>query len=335
MSSGFDGGRMKLILCAALLTLSPALAPPAVTAQGGGHTLFGDLKVDESKAGGMKPLSFDIILYSLSGTVLARQTVGNNGRFSFLNLSNGQYDLVVEVENVEVARLRVEMFSPFKTDFRRDLELEWRSDPFEKRREGPGVVSASDFYKRTPTNQSRFEKAGEAMTAKKYADAAALLEKVVASDAQDYQAWTELGTSYLFQDKPAEAERAYLRAAEVKPSFALAFLNLGRLRTAQKNYDGAIEVLTKAVALKPPSADANFLLGESYLQIKKGSKAVPHLEEAARLGRADAHLRLATLYNAAGMKERAAAEYEQFLSKQPAHPERRKLEQYVKENKKQ
>ena len=89
------------------------------------------------------------------------------------------------------------------------------------------------------------------------------------------------------------------------------------------------------VALQPPSADANLLLGECYLQIKKGSKAVPLLEEAARLGRPEALLRLATLYDHAGMKDRAAAEYEQFLAARPDYPDRKKLEQYIKENKKQ
>jgi hypothetical protein len=45
-------------------------------------------------------------------------------------------------------------------------------------------------------------------------------------------------------------------------------------------------------------------------------------------------LRLAALYNAAGLKDRAAAEYEQFLAKNPNHPDRKKFEEYIKENKK-
>ncbi|MCA1593187.1 MAG: tetratricopeptide repeat protein [Acidobacteria bacterium] len=120
----------------------------------------------------------------------------------------------------------------------------------------------------------------------------------------------------------------------MNPSFLLAFLNLGRLRMARKDYAGVIEFLSKAVELKPPSADANFLLGECYLQTKKGSKAVGYLNEAARLGRNDAHLRLAVLYHAVGMKDRAAAEYEQFLSKTPDYPDKKKLQQYIAENKK-
>jgi tetratricopeptide (TPR) repeat protein len=102
----------------------------------------------------------------------------------------------------------------------------------------------------------------------------------------------------------------------------------------QKKFDAAIEPLTEAVKSLPASADANYLLGEAYLQIKKGSKAVPYLTEAAKLGKTDAHLRLALLYNGAGMKDKAAVEYEQFLKKNPDYKDRKALEQYISENKK-
>ncbi|MDX6290878.1 MAG: hypothetical protein QOH42_2677, partial [Blastocatellia bacterium] len=46
------------------------------------------------------------------------------------------------------------------------------------------------------------------------------------------------------------------------------------------------------------------------------------------------HLRLATLYDAAGLKDRAAHEYEEYLKQQPNDPARKKLEKYIAENKK-
>lgn len=321
--------RAALLLGALLLGMCTHVV---ASAQSSGHMLYGDFKVDESKAEGQKPLSFDLILYSENGSLFARQTVASRGSYRFLNLPSGWYDLIVEVEGLEVARVRVQCVANFKTDFRQDISMEWRGAPALNK---TGNVSAANFYKRQPATQRLFDRAEEAISTKQYTDASAMLLQIVGADAQDYQAWTELGTSYLFQDKSEEAERAYLRAAEAKPAYALAYINLGRMRLARKNYDGAIEILTKGVALQPPSADANFLLGETYLQMKKGSKAVPYLEEAARLGRPDAHLRLATLYNAVGLKERAAAEYEKYLAKKPDTPERKKLEQYIKENKKQ
>jgi Tfp pilus assembly protein PilF len=77
-------------------------------------------------------------------------------------------------------------------------------------------------------------------------------------------------------------------------------------------------------------------LGETYLKLKQGSKAVPQLNEALRLdpnGKADAHLLLAALYDAVGLKDRAAGEYKQFLTKRPDFHDRKKLERYIAENK--
>jgi tetratricopeptide (TPR) repeat protein len=77
------------------------------------------------------------------------------------------------------------------------------------------------------------------------------------------------------------------------------------------------------------------LLGESYLQSKKGSKAVIYLNEAITLApieKAEIHLRLAALYNAAGAKDRAIAEYKSFLEKVPNHAERKNIEKYIRDN---
>lgn len=324
--------RRSSAAAAARVTLAAAFAcalAAGAAAQGGGHILYGDLRVDESKAEGQKPLSFDIILYSEGGAVVGRQAVPNGGRYRFNDLPNGWYNLAVEVEGNEVARVRVQVLSTFKNDFRQDISLEWKARAPSR----PATVSA-DAYRRTAAAQKLYDRAAEALTAKRYAEAAALLRQVVGSDAQDYEAWLELGTAHLFQEDFAGAEKAYLRAAEARPAAALPHVNLGRLRLLRKDYEGAAAALSKAVELRPPSPDANLLLGETYLQLKKGSKAVPYLEEAARLGRPEAHLRLAALYNAAGLKERAAAEYEQFLSKKPDSPDRKRLEQYIRENKK-
>ena len=70
----------------------------AVLGQAGGHTLFGDLKVDDKNVEDIVPLSFEILLYTEGGTLLGRQSVTNNSRYRFLNLANGRYDVVVEVE---------------------------------------------------------------------------------------------------------------------------------------------------------------------------------------------------------------------------------------------
>jgi len=298
----------------------------------GVHTLYGDIRVEtEPGNDSKKPLTLEVQLYIINGTLIGRQTVGANGRYRFMELRNSEYEVVVLSENLEVARVRVRVESVYKTDFRQDITLEARTDRVANR---AATISASDVYERTSANKSLFAKAQKAVDEKKYDEAMDLFTRLVAADAKDFQAWTELGTVQLIRNHIKEAEEAYRRAIQEHPTFTLALLNLGRVLSAQKKFEEAIQPLSEAVKSSPTSADANFLLGEAYLQIKKGSKAVPYLNEAARLGKPDAHLRLATLYNAVGLKDKAAQEYEQFLKKRPDYKDRKALEQYISENKK-
>ena len=228
------------------------------------------------------------------------------------------------------------MRSFYKADFRQDIELEWRTI-LDHKAPKPANISVEDNYVRSGENQKRFEKAKGAADARKNDEAVTLFKSLLVEDQNDFQAWTELGTAYLAKDNLTEAEKAYSEAIRLRPRFVLALLNLGRLRMLQKNYDGAIVVLTQAVEVKPDSAAANYYLGESYLQIRKGSKAVGYLNESLKLdpvGRADAHLRLAALYDGAGLKDKAVIEYEEFLKKKPTYADRKKLEQYIAQNKK-
>jgi tetratricopeptide (TPR) repeat protein len=299
----------------------------------GVHTLYGDIKVEaEPGSESAKPLSLEVQLYIINGTLIGRQTVPANGRYRFMDLSNGEYDVVVVSENTEVARVRVRVESVYKNDFRQDIMLEARSS--DRAPSKAATISALDVYERHGATKSLFEKAQKALDGKKYDEAQDFLGRVVAADPKDFQAWTELGTVQLLRNNVDEAERAYRRAIQERPTFTLALLNLGRLLSAQKKFEAAIEPLAEAVKSSPTSADANFLLGEAYLQIKKGSKAVPYLTEAAKLGKTEAHLRLAALYNAVGMKDKAAHEYEQFLQKRPDYKDRKTLEQYISDNKK-
>jgi tetratricopeptide (TPR) repeat protein len=297
------------------------------------HTVYGDVKVNENQTGG-KPISLDLILFNQYGNPISRQRISSNGRYRFIDLADGRYYIVVEFESSEVARINVDFSSPVKTDSQQDIELQARDLSAAVK---TGVISAANRYDRGAKTTTMFGKASEAIEKKHYDVAISLLQQIVEADPADFQAWGELGTAYFAQKNFDEAEKAYTQALKKKPDYAVALISLGRLRIAQKNYDGAIEVLTQAVKVQPTSPQANYFLGQAYLQIKKGSLAVGYLNEAIKLdpvGMADAHIWLATLYNAVGMKDKAAAEYEQFLKQRPGDPDRKKLEKYITENKK-
>jgi tetratricopeptide (TPR) repeat protein len=294
------------------------------------QVLFGDVKIDDTRMEG-PAAKVMVVLYKDVGGEMGRQAVSNGSRYRFSNLVVGEYELAIEVNNEEIGRVRVTIqgLSNDPHGFRQDLDFALTP---KGARTKPGVVSA-DAYNRSAANKSLFQKAQEATDKKKYDLAVSFLKQIVENDKLDYQAWTLLGTVFVVEEKPEDAENAYLSALEAKPTFALALLDLGKLRSSQKKFAEAIDPLTRAVDSQPASGDANYLLGEAYIQIKKGSKAIPYLNQAANLGRPDAHLRLGWLYNAAGMKDKAAIEYEEFLKKKPDYQDRKKLEEYISANK--
>jgi tetratricopeptide (TPR) repeat protein len=318
---------LRLVLILVLLSAGSA------SAQRSGLVLFGDVKIDDRGFTNSAPPKVMIILYKDVGGEIGRQPISDGSRYTFRNLAEGNYELAIEADNNEIGRVRVTIqgLSNDPHGFRQDLDFALKA----KGPSGvPGVLSAADIYNRPAANKALFEKAQEAANKKKYDQAAMFLQQVLDRDRQDFQAWTLLGTIYRLQDKADEAEKAYLNALNIKPTFVLALIDLGRLRSSQKKYEEAVEPLTHAVAAQPESGDANLLLGEAYLQLKKGSKAIPYLNAAANNGKPEAHLRLGWLYNAAGIKDKAAIEYEEFLRQQPNYPDRKKLEDYISANKK-
>jgi tetratricopeptide (TPR) repeat protein len=272
-----------------------------------------------------------IILYKEGGGEAGRQIVSNGSRYRFNNLVRGDYELLIQSDNNEVGRVKVvlSMLSNSPYGFQYDLDFAWKGPVTT-----PGTISAADVYNRPASTQPIFVKAEEAVGKKKYDQAVTLLKQVVETDNADFQAWGALGTVYNAQEKFDDAQQAYQQAVAVKPASPRAHFNLGRFLSSQKKYEEALEPLTKAVELQPTSGDANLLLGEAYLQVKKGSKAIPYLNAAAGNGRPEAHLRLGWLYNAAGLKDKAAVEYEEYLKKNPDYQDKNKLKEYITVNKK-
>ncbi|HVG30355.1 MAG TPA: tetratricopeptide repeat protein, partial [Pyrinomonadaceae bacterium] len=342
------GRALRGVVVAALAAAALVALPQVARAQidgarapaggsGGQHEIYGEFKVDESKAKEKVPGSFVLVLMTDAGKVVERQSAMHNARFRFFGLRNGNYEIVVESAGMPVGRLSVQLISSRKVELKQDITLEWDAASAAKAASKAGTVSAADYYERPAANRDLFEKASGAIKKKKYEDAAALLQQIVSADEKDHIAWTYLASAHNALGKAADSERCYVRALALRPDLLAAAVNLGRLYVIGKNFNKAVEVLKPAVEKHPQSSDAHFLLGEAELQTGQYDDAATELREALRLdpkGKAEAHLRLAMLLNAAGKKDKAAAELEQFIAKQPEHPNREKFEEYIRQNKK-
>src|SRR6185503_19835378 len=117
-------------------------------------TLFGDLKVDESQAGDANTnVMFDVILYTRGNEVFGRQRVGNNGRYRFNNVFNGDYYLAAELDSVDIARMPVLISTNSVEQIRQDLEFRWKGAALT----APGVISVGEDYKRSNQNRALYQ----------------------------------------------------------------------------------------------------------------------------------------------------------------------------------
>ncbi|HRH42845.1 MAG TPA: tetratricopeptide repeat protein [Pyrinomonadaceae bacterium] len=278
-----------------------------------------------------QPKPIITVSVNLNGAPLDRRQVADNGSYFIPSVPRENITLIVEANGVEVGR---QLLPPTAMgNIRQDLIINLAQGQSSKAKFG--VISVKDAYSRSPENEKLFEKALSASKDKKLDDAISTLKQIVAQDPNDFVAWTELGTLLFRKEKYADASQAYLKALEQNVEFMVALLNFGRLLLNQKQPENALLILAKAVDVEPASPEANHLLGEAYLQAKKGSMAVVYLNEALRLApieKAEIHLRLAMLYNAGGLKDKAVQEYKQFLQKVPNYSEKEKLEKYIKDN---
>ncbi|CAN5219389.1 hypothetical protein BH20ACI2_BH20ACI2_22700 [soil metagenome] len=273
------------------------------------------------------------VLVSVFGAVADRSIANSSGFYLIRNVPRGNVTIIVEVDGTEVIRKPIQSLPMGNPRF--DFTIPW--PPASAGISKPGVISAGAGYSRSPQNEPVYQKAIAAVRGNDSRGAVTLFNQLLAADPKDFVAWTELGTVYFRSGSLDNAEACYFKAIELKKDYFVALLNLGRLYFSKSQHDNAILVLSNAVKSDARSAEAHHLLGESYLQIKKGSAAVFHFGEALKIApdeKADLHLRLASLYDAAKMKDKAAAEYKIFLQKKPEHPDKAALQKYISDNQK-
>jgi tetratricopeptide (TPR) repeat protein len=256
-----------------------------------------------------------------------RITLSRTGSYCFKRAASGG-SIVIEVDGIEVARRTLPSFGAAQQ--REDFDI-YPTGPTGAAR--PGTVSAKFAHPRNEKTVELYQKASRADTQREAI--LGYMKEIVAIDPADFIAWSILGSLLLEEKSFAESDAALRKAIGLKIEYTPAWINVGRLRVAQKQLEAAIEIFKHAAELDPKSGRTFQLLGETYLQAKMGTLGAEALTMSLRLdpvGMADSHLLLARLYDLAGAKKLATKEYRAFLGKVPAHPDKKKFEKYIKEN---
>ena len=141
-----------------------------------------------------------------------------------------------------------------------------------------------------PHGPEALRRGDELLRAGKATEAVPMLERAATELSEDPRAWNFLGLAYHAAGRPAEAQKAYLRALRENRDFFDAHYNLGALYVEQGEWAEAERSLRTFLA-----PDANHghpvgyhLLGQAQLQLRKHDDAERSLAIAVKLAPKDA-----------------------------------------------
>jgi len=103
----------------------------------------------------------------------------------------------------------------------------------------------------------------------------AAMQAVVARDPKNYDAWVQLGNDYFDTRQPQKAIDAYSRALELRPNSANVLTDMGVMYRDLGQFDKAVVNFQKASQVDPKHVQSLFNLGVVYLNdLKQPKKAV-------------------------------------------------------------
>lgn len=163
------------------------------------------------------------------------------------------------------------------------------------------------------------DKAKHYLAQKDYARAIIELNNAIMLNADDAQAWYQLGLAYLGSNDPTSAAPALLRATQLDPHLAAAQLRLSELEVNSRQpavLQDAIQRLDQVLMADASDPDALDALALAELKLNKPEDALKHLQQA--LTNFPAHVRSAATLAATQFASRDFAGAEETLKKAQA-----------------
>jgi tetratricopeptide (TPR) repeat protein len=141
------------------------------------------------------------------------------------------------------------------------------------RRLASGLVALAACAVLSPVSASDLEDGLAALRAKRWAEAAAALERATAATPTDVEAWFRLGMARAGLDDHDGAIAAYTRALELDPRHTQAWNNLANVHYRRGDIERAAEAYGRAVAIDPGYLLAVYHHGWMLRQLNRSTEA--------------------------------------------------------------
>lgn len=310
---------MKFALSLLLLLASIS----SISAQGG-SVLEGKVITPS----GTQPTNPVRVKLTFNGRPIHETFTDLSGRFTFPGLRSGTYQLTAEGDGRTFETTAVTADIPFGGNgqsFTQDVQLRpIRNKP----NTGPGVINA--FTQNVPAAAKQALDAGLKMAAEGKTPAAVEnMQKAIQIFPQYFEAHLQLGNTFLKLDQLQEAIAELDKAREINPNDERAYQSFGLLLMKQRNYAVAVAVFAEAARLNPENPlnavmRATALIHQAAASEEDRSlllsRAEIALSQASTLSENKVKpdtMTMAIFYELKGEPERAAAELEAHMKKNP------------------
>lgn len=182
------------------------------------------------------------------------------------------------------------------------------------------LVAAAGCLRDRDTAKREYVRSGDKHFAdKKYREAIVEYRNAVEQDERLGEARYKLARAYAMAEDRANAEREFVRAADLMPENAAAQLDAAKALILAGQFEDAKTRAEAVLKKDPKNVDAHILRGNATAGLRDLEGAVSALEEAIELApeRSASYLNLAGLQAARGQRELAEAAFKQAVTVDP------------------
>jgi tetratricopeptide (TPR) repeat protein len=257
----------------------------------------------------------------------------DNGNFSFRQLPNGEYTVVIDKEKDYEPFRQVVDIRQYAGTPPQNYPLNIRLEPKGGSASKPGVLNAE--LANVPSNaRATYQKAQQRAQAGKNQEAVDLLKQAISEYPNFMLAYNDLGVLYMKSNDLAKADEALRSALKISPEGATPLLTHGIILALMGKFDLAVGELERSLKQKDQSATGHFYLGQALANLNRFGDAEQHLNRAIALGgdaMTDAHRFLGIIYWKRGERDRAVTELETYLKLAPQAKDADQIRQVLRQ----
>ena len=146
---------------------------------------------------------------------------------------------------------------------------------------------------------------------KKYREAEKYLRRAIELDGHSLDAYCGMGVIMLRRGRKEEAREFFEKTIEVEPRYLRGYHALAKMRQEDEDFEGAIEMLEKMLAVKE-NEQIHEEVGGLYLKIRNYAKGLYHSEKALEMNPENiaARINKGSAYVSLGLYDKAIKEFE-------------------------